>query len=109
MEKKDGKITFDGKPLEIRFDNYTLFRLVKSGLGASDMFLREYADEDKYCRAWAAALGAKYDGDARAFVNRFGGDGALFRLNAMVVDALERDGVIKGESESAKDDGGQPE
>ena len=95
MESKQTTAVFDGKPVEIRFDNYTLFKLIKAGVSAGDLFLREGADDDKYCRAWAAVLGAEYDGDARAFVNKLGGPDVLFKLNDEVIIALERDGVIK--------------
>ena len=90
------KPKFDGKPLEVKFDNYAIFRLVKLGLSEGDLLATPNSDENKYCAAWAAVLGVEYDGNAREFMSRF--CGSLLDINECALNAMERDGVIEAES-----------
>ena len=91
------KITFDGKPLTLKFDNYALFNFAAKGAEMSDLLVKEDADADKFCRAWACALGVEYGGDARAFMSRFN---TLAGLNDAAIDALEMSGIVKPEEGS---------
>ena len=91
------KITFDGKPLALKLDNFALFNFAAKGAEMSDLLVGKDADADKFCRAWSATLGEEYDGDARAFMSRFN---SLVGLNDVVIGALEASGMVKPEGGS---------
>lgn len=93
------KITFDGKPVTLKFDNFALFNFAAKGAEMSDLLVGENADADKFCRAWACALGVEYGGDARAFMSRFN---SLVGLNALAIAALANAGIIKPPTDDAK-------
>jgi|GEM_PF-6406367 len=93
----DNKITFDGKPLALKFDNFALFNFAAKGAEMSDLLVGKEADADKFCRSWACVLGVEYDGDARAFMSRFN---SLVGLNNKVIGALEMSGMVNPEEGS---------
>ena len=93
------KPTFDRKPIALKFDNFAIFKMASAGLSYGDFLLGKDADADKFCAAWAGILGVEYKGDPRAFLARFG---ALHELNALVLDALEKAGIIEPETPAKK-------
>ena len=93
------KPTFDRKPIALKFDNFAIFKMASAGLSYGDFLLGKDADADKFCAAWAGVLGVEYNGDARAFLARFSG---LQELNTLVLDALEKAGIIEPEKSAKK-------
>lgn len=93
------KLTFDGKPVDLKFDNFALFNFVSKGVGLTDLLISKDAEADNFCRAWAAALEVEYDGNARAFMKRFN---PLTKINDTVINALETSGMINPEESSSK-------
>lgn len=93
------KLTFDGKPVELKFDNFALFNFASKGAEMADLLIGKDADADKFCLAWAAALGVEYGGNSRAFMSRFN---SLAGINEAVIGAFSRDGIIKQQDEAAK-------
>ena len=82
----------------LRFDNYTLFKLARSGYSIRDMFLSLETDEEKFCKAWAMVLNIEYNGNAKSFINEMGDFYTIFNLNDFLVSILQRDGIIKNDN-----------
>ena len=85
---------YNGKTIALKFDNLATFNLAVAGVNAADLLVSDKSDAERFCRAWGSMLGVKYDGDQRAFMAGFGDRLDVYALNAEVIAALERDGVI---------------
>lgn len=93
------KLTFDGKPLSVKFDNYVAFLMTANGLTYADFLIGEKSDVNKFCTAWASVLGIEFDGNARAFLARFN---SLLGLNDAVISALYAAGILKPDGKDDK-------
>ena len=84
-------VIFDGEKKAIRFDNYTVFKMLSEGVGFGTLFMGHAANEAEFCRAWAFVLQIDFNGDAREFMNKFSD---FSKLNEVVSIALQRDGIV---------------
>ena len=97
----NNRITFDGNPIDLKFDNYTIFKMASASIFYNDLFTGKGADPERFCAAWAFMLGVDYDGDQRKFMGRFNN---IIGINETVLKALELSGIIEPiiDTDSAK-------
>lgn len=90
-------VIFDGEKKAVRFDNYTVFKMLSEGVEFGTLFMGHAANETEFCRAWAFVLGVEFDGDSKTFMNNFSN---FSKLNEVVSIALQRDGIISLDPDS---------
>ena len=92
---------YNNKQVEIKFDNLTSLRFLTGGVSIGNLLITETTDISKFCKAWSLLLGVECT-DERAFLNGFKTPLDASEINAEVISALERDGVIAKDSEAKK-------
>ena len=56
---------------------------------------------ENFSKAWSIILGVEFDGDTRAFFDRFKFKKSISSLNEFLISTLERDGVIEPEDKKS--------
>ena len=88
----DFVLTFDDKPVEIKFTFGMRFKLISAGLLISDGLITEGASIERFCKCWSILLNASFDlNDTEAFLGRFN---QLEAVNSTYIQALVDSGVL---------------
>lgn len=88
----DFVLTFDDKPVEIKFTFGMRFKLISAGLLISDGLITEGASIERFCKCWSILLNASFDSnDTEAFLDRFN---QLEAVNSAYIQALVDSGVL---------------
>ena len=88
----DFVLTFDKKPVEIKFTFGMRFKLISAGLFISDGLITEGASIERFCKCWSILLNASFDAnDTEAFLARFN---QLEAVNSAYIQALVDGGVL---------------
>lgn len=88
----DFVLTFDNKPVEIKFTFGMRFKLISAGLFISDGLITEGASIERFCKCWSILLNTSFDSnDTEAFLGRFN---QLEAINSAYIQALVDNGVL---------------
>ena len=95
---------FDGKKINVKIDNLAFFKMRIKEVSFVDLFITPKSDIERFCQAWSCVLDVDYDGNQRAFLERFGKKINDVEINGEVITALERDGYIEPDTDVKKKD-----